>query len=263
MSAVFGFLAALSLLVTFLSVREPAFTPRPKGENVLRSLKDVFSNKPYLALLAAWFLNSTAVAVMQAMLIYYYKDIFQDEGAVTLAMISLLAVTIVTLPFWVWLAKKLSKRTTYLLGMTLTLAAVVLFAFLADRIGPSLALIFMAVAGFGFASHYVLPWTMAPDAIEHGYASSGVRREGVYYSVWTFVIALGGAFAGFLVGQVLDLFGYIPDVVQSARSILGIRLLIGPLPAALILLGNLALAFYPIDRKRYEQILARIRERGG
>jgi glycoside/pentoside/hexuronide:cation symporter, GPH family len=263
MSAIFGFLAALSLLVTFLSVREPAFTPRPKGENVLRSLKDVFSNKPYLALLAAWFLNSTAVAVMQAMLIYYYKYIFQDEGAVTLAMIALLAVTIVTLPFWVWLAKKISKRTTYLLGMTLTLAAVVLFAFVADRIGASLALIFMAVAGFGFASHYVLPWTMAPDAIEHGYAASGVRREGVYYSVWTFVIALGGAFAGFLVGQVLDLFGYIPDVVQTARSILGIRLLIGPLPAALILLGNLALAFYPIDRQRYEQILARIRERGG
>ena len=261
MSAIFGALAALSLLVTFLSVREPRVVEQPKGESILKSLKDVFTNKPYLALLGAWFVNSAAVAVMEAMLIYYYKYIFQDEGAVTLAMISLLVVTIATIPFWVWLAKKLSKRTTYIIGMTLTLAAVVLFAFLADRLGTTWALGFMVLAGFGFAAHYVLPWTMAPDTIEYAYARSGVRREGVYYSVWTFVIALGGAFAGFLVGQVLDFFGYIPDVTQAARSILGIRLLIGPLPAVMILLGNLALAFYPIDRKRYEQIRAQIQAR--
>lgn len=32
---------------------------------------------------------------------------------------------------------------------------------------------------------------------------------------------------------------------------------------ALTLLGNLALAFYPIDRKKYEAIRAQIREREG
>jgi GPH family glycoside/pentoside/hexuronide:cation symporter len=104
---------------------------------------------------------------------------------------------------------------------------------------------------------------MAPDTIEYGYARTGVRREGVYYSVWTFVIALGGAFAGFLIGQSLDLFGYIPDAVQSARSLLGIRLLIGPLPAVLILAGNLALAFYNLDRKRYGEVQAAIQDRQG
>ncbi len=261
MSAIFGLLAALSLLFTFFSVREPAFVKQPRGENILKSLKDVFTNKPYLLLLTSWFTNSAAVAVMEAMLIYYYKYIFQAEAAVTLAMISLLVVTIATIPFWVWLSKKVSKRTAYILGMTLTLLAVVLFAFTADKLGQTGALVYMVAAGFGFSSHYVLPWAMAPDTIEFGYARSGVRREGVYYSVWTFVIAVGGAFAGFLVGQSLDLFGYVPDAVQSAASILGIRLLIGPLPAVLILLGNLALAFYPLNQQRYEQVQAAIRER--
>jgi len=102
---------------------------------------------------------------------------------------------------------------------------------------------------------------MAPDTIEFAFARSGVRREGVYYSVWTFVIAVGGAFAAFLVGQVLALFGYIPDAVQTTQSILGIRLLIGPLPAGLILLGNLALAFYPINQKRYAEIQAQIQQK--
>lgn len=261
MSAIFGLLAAISLLVTFFSVREPRLVEQPTGESIPKSLKDVFTNKPYLLLLSAWFTNSTAVAIMEAMLIYYYKYIFQDEGSVTMAMITLLVVTIATIPFWVWFARKVSKKTAYGIGMTLTLLAVVLFAFTADRLGQAGALVYMVLAGFGFSSHFVLPWSMAPDTIEYGYARSGVRREGVYYSVWTFVIALGGALAGFLVGQSLGLFGYVPDAVQSAASILGIRLLIGPLPAVLILLGNLALLFYPLNQKRYEELQAAIRER--
>jgi GPH family glycoside/pentoside/hexuronide:cation symporter len=261
MAAVFGFLAALSLFATFFSVREPPVLEQPRGESLTKSLKDVFTNKPFLLLLTTWFTNSTAVAIMESMLVYYYKYIFRAESAVTLAMITLLVVTIATIPFWVWFAHKVSKKTAYAIGMTLTLLAVVFFGFSADRLGQTGALVFMALAGFGFSSHFVLPWSMAPDTIEYGYFRTGVRREGVYYSVWTFMIALGGAFAGFLIGQSLGLFGYVPDAAQSAASILGIRLLIGPLPAVLILLGNLALVFYPLNQKRYEQVQAAIRER--
>ncbi len=85
MSAVFGFLASLSLLVTFFSIQEPKITEKQKSDNVLISLKEVFSNKPYLLLLITWFFNSTAVAIMQSMLIYYYKYILNNEGGVTIS----------------------------------------------------------------------------------------------------------------------------------------------------------------------------------
>lgn len=258
MSAIFGFLASVSLLVTFFSVKEPRPQEKPQTGSVFGSLKDVFNNRPYLLILFTWFANSTAVAIMQSMLIYYYKYLIGDENAVTLAMITLLVMTMFTIPVWVWLCKKLGKKQAYIGGMTLTLAAVLVFAFSADKLGNVPALILMALAGIGFASHYVAPWAIVPDTIEYGYAETGKRREGVYYSVWTFVIALGGALAGFLVGQGLELFGYVPDVEQTARSLTGIRLLIGVLPGIIILLGNLALAFYPLTKKRYEEVLAKI-----
>lgn len=259
MSVIFGAIGSASLLITFFSVREVNVVERPKGESLLKSLKDVFSNKPYMLLVTMWLTNSTAAAVMETMMIYYYKYIFHQEDAVTLAMIVLLVVTIATIPFWVWFSKKVSKKTAYMIGMSLTLLSVVIFAFFADRIGTTISLGLMVTAGIGFAAHYVLPWSMAPDAIEYAYARSGVRREGIYYSIWTFVIALGGAFAGFVVGQGLDLFGYIPDITQSAASILGIRLLIGPVPAVLFLIGNIVLFFYPISQKYYDEIQARIK----
>ncbi len=260
MSAVFGFLAALSLLVSFFSVREPPAQAQPAGENLVRSLRDAFSNRPFLTLVSAWFVNSTSMAILQTMLVYFYKYILNDEAGVTLAMITLLVVTILAIPLWVWIAKKLGKKNAYILGMTLTVVTVLLMAFTGDRLGMG-TLALMALAGVGFSSHYVLPWSMAPDTIEYGYYRTGVRREGIYFSVWTFVIALGGALAGFLVGQGLNLFEYIPNVTQTATSVLGMRLLIGPLPALLILLGNLAMFFYPLDKKRYEEMVLGLRER--
>ena len=128
------------------------------------------------------------------------------------------SATIFTFPLWIWLSKKMGKKAAYLLGMTMTAVVILAIAFGADVLGINGTLALMVVAGVGFASHYVLPWSMAPDTIEYDYARSGVRREGIYYSVWTFVIAFGGALAGFLVGQGLNLFGYVPDVAQSARS---------------------------------------------
>jgi GPH family glycoside/pentoside/hexuronide:cation symporter len=202
------------------------------------------------------------MAILQGMLIYFYKYILNDEAGVTLAMIALLVVSLLAVPLWVWAARKIGKKLAYICGMTLTLLTVLIMAFFGDRLGAG-TLVLMAVAGIGFSSHYVLPWSMAPDTIEYGFFRSGVRREGIYYSIWTFVIALGGALAGFLIGQGLDLTGYIPNVAQPASSALGIRLLIGPLPAVLILLGNLALFFYPLNQKRYEEMIELLRERAG
>jgi GPH family glycoside/pentoside/hexuronide:cation symporter len=258
MSAVFGFLASLSLIVTFFSVKEPPVAEAKLSSSVFSSLKDVFSNRPFMLFLTTWFANSTAVAIMQTMLIYYYKYLILDEDAVTLAMIALLIASMLTIPLWVWLCKKMGKKQAYFSGMTLTLCAVLAFAFFADKLGAVPALVLMALAGVGFASHYVGPWAIVPDTIEYGYAATGRRSEGVYYSVWTFVVALGGALAGFLVGQGLDLFGYVPDVAQSNRSILGIRQLIGVLPGLFIMVANVVLAMYPLTKKNYEQILEKI-----
>jgi GPH family glycoside/pentoside/hexuronide:cation symporter len=173
-------------------------------------------------------------------------------------MITLLVASMLTIPLWVWLCKKMGKKQAYFAGMTLTLTAVLVFAFFADKMGTVHALVLMALAGVGFASHYVGPWAIVPDTIEYGYAQTGRRSEGVYYSVWTFVIALGGALAGFLVGQGLDLFGYLANTIQSARSVFGIRLLIGVLPGIFIMAANIVLAFYPLSKKHYDQILEKI-----
>jgi GPH family glycoside/pentoside/hexuronide:cation symporter len=122
------------------------------------------------------------------------------------------------------------------------------------------SLAFMLVAGIGLGFTAAMPWAIVPDAVEYDYLLSGERTEGSFYGMWTFSIKIGQAVAMVITGVVLDLAGYVPDVAQSAKSLLGIRLLIGPIPAAIFLAAVLVLYFYPITRSRYEEIMIRIRE---
>jgi GPH family glycoside/pentoside/hexuronide:cation symporter len=113
------------------------------------------------------------------------------------------------------------------------------------------------LAGLGVATLYTMPFAMLPDVIDLDELQSGQRREGLYFSSLVFLQKLGLAAALFLSGQLLSWTGYSPQAVtQPDQALWAIRLLIGPLPA-LLLLGSLWFAYrYPISRDHHRQILA-------
>jgi len=106
-----------------------------------------------------------------------------------------------------------------------------------------------------------MPYSIVPDVVEYDYAENGIRREGVFYGLWTLTSKIGQAFAIALSGWTLSAFGYIPDVPQSELSLLGIRLLCGPIPIIFFIIGIIVLSFYPITREKYAEILQKIAQR--
>jgi GPH family glycoside/pentoside/hexuronide:cation symporter len=117
----------------------------------------------------------------------------------------------------------------------------------------------MAVAGLGNSTNYVMPFSILPDVTELDYANTGIRREGVFYGLWNFTLKVGQALATFVIGWILSAFGYVPDTAQSASSVLGIRLLVGPIAAVFFVAGVVVLSFYPITRKYYDtEIMPRV-----
>jgi GPH family glycoside/pentoside/hexuronide:cation symporter len=74
---------------------------------------------------------------------------------------------------------------------------------------------------------------------------------------------LGTALALFVSGQILELGGYVSQagegtMVQPPGVFNAIRLIIGPLPMAVLITAIVVLQFYPLDKKEYrEQITNR------
>jgi GPH family glycoside/pentoside/hexuronide:cation symporter len=122
----------------------------------------------------------------------------------------------------------------------------------------------MVYAGMGVGFSYVAPFAMVPDVIEYEALKTGERKEGAYYGMWTFISKLGTALAIFVSGQILELGGYIPQagtssVIQPPSVFLAIRLIIGPIPVAVLGAAILLIQFYPLDEKRYRDLLEKER----
>ena len=258
MGAVFGFAMMVTALVTFFTIREPENPVKPKG-GFFQTYAKVFKSRPFVIILLTYALHITALTIVSGIAIYYFKYIHNDEPKTTIAMLILLATAMVFIPVSVVLSKKIGKKIVYGIGL-FVFAAAITFLFLfghTREISFSFAMMFIAGSGMGFT--YAMPYAMVPDAIEYDYLMTGERTEGAFYGIWTFCFKIGQAIALGITGVILSLSGYVPGVAQTDSARLGIRLLLGPVPAVIFLLAIIMLYFYPINEERYNEIMEKVK----
>lgn len=261
--AILGTVMALTALATFISVREKdhSKTEMPK-EGFFATYGSVFKNKPYLILLGTYALNMTGLTFVQGILVYYTKYIYRNEGITTPAMVLLLLVAMVCIPVSVLVSKKVGKKLTYQISFAVLASACAAIYFLGHVLGPNFFLAMMVYAGVGIGFGYVAPWAMIPDTVEYDALMTGKRKEGAFYGMWTFVSKSGQSLSIFLSGLILAWGGYVADAAQTEGAKSAIRLLIGPLPALVMIGAILLIQIYPLDEKTYEKLIAEEKERG-
>ncbi len=263
MSAVIGGIIAASTLTVILSIRETPHTAVSPPEGLITSHLQVLKLKPFLLALVPWALHITGVNIIQGALLYYFRFIYGDAAAFQIALPILLASAIVFIPVWVKISGRIGKRASYNIGMGIFATSILAFFLVGHLSGPWIAFVIMGIGGIGFATQYVMPYSILPDVVEYDYAETGVRREGVFYGQWTFMSKIGQALGLAINGWILSLFGYRESVAgvfmeQSESALLGIRLIAGPIPAFFFICGIIVLRFYPITNEYYQKIMEKI-----
>ncbi|GAL02135.1 melibiose carrier protein Na+/melibiose symporter [Photobacterium aphoticum] len=114
-------------------------------------------------------------------------------------------------------------------------------------IAPGNALL-IGVAGaaikFGVGIANALQTVMLADVVDYGEYKTGRRSESVIFSVQTMLVKFAGAAGGFIVGVGLSVVGYVPNVEQSASTIMGLQFMMVGLPAILMTLSALVYRRY-------------------
>lgn len=237
-------------------VREPAHVQaRTPSGSLFTGLRATLRNRPFVTLVIAFSLARLSFTILSTVLAYFVTYQLRAPDRLT-SLLSVLLIVIGLFIFaWKWLSDRWSKGAAYAAGLLITALAVGGSFF----VGPGQVggmYVVMAVAGFGLAAHWVIPWAMLPDVVEYDEAATGQRRVGMYYGVAGLADKLMRTLGVGLVGWVLEWFGYVPNVEQTAQSLLGIRLLFGPVSAVLLALALPLLFAYPITRASH----ARLRE---
>ena len=262
MGLIFGLAAALPLLLVFFGTRERPYFISLSRPGLCSSLKAAFKNRPFVFSAIVYLFTWTSMHIIEANLLYYIKYVVRRENMSEVIMGTIFVTAILSLPLWDWVSKKFNKRMAYIYGITFW-AVVQIMLITVTAASPLFYLLSLCVlAGLGVGAAHVLPWAMIPDAIEVDELKTGERHEGMFYSLVTLLGKVTTSIAVPLTLAVLDLSGYIPNAAEQPRSTLtGIRLVVGPIPAVLLVGGIVFAIFYPLTRDDHREIVNELEAR--
>jgi Na+/melibiose symporter-like transporter len=146
------------------------------------------------------------------------------------------------------LADRFGKKAVFIVGMSVTTIATVLVFF----VGPtSIGLMFglSVLWALGWGPTIPLLWVMIADVADYSEWKTSRRATGFMYAGILFALKAGLSLGGALSAWVIDAYGYVPNVVQTERALLGIRLGASIYPAVALVFGVVCLAIYPIGKK--------------
>lgn len=263
MAAIFATASALPLLLVFLGTRERSEFQAQVRPTVKQSLQAALRNRPFRFAVVIYLLTWTSVAIVQAVLLFFLKHrigLAADERDLVTGTI--FVVALFALPLWTWASRRWDKRLSYIAGVAFWAAVQIVLVVVSPGWGMTVFLVLAGLAGIGVAAAHVLPWAIIPDAVEWDQLVTGQRHEGMFYSLITLAEKVASSIAIPLSLLVLKLTGYSADLAaQPDSAVLGIQVLMGPVPAVLLCAGILFALFYPLGRERHAQIRAELAAR--
>ena len=89
------------------------------------------------------------------------------------------------------------------------------------------------------------------DVVDYGEYKLGTRNESVIFSIQTLLVKFAAALGALFTGFALDATGYLPDAVQSAATINGMRIIMIGLPIIFVIISFIIYKKYYILNGKY------------
>ncbi len=263
-SVMAGLLAVTCILPQLAAWRATRGYERPPREST-SSMREIWrsarGNRSLLYALAAFTAFYAATAVQSAVAVYFltYRLGF-SERADSLVFLLGLTVTIAAIAPVSKVAQRFGKPRT--LGVCMVAYAAIACGFLAC--GPDDAWLFLTLivlAAVPSAGGVLITWAMIPDCTEIDEFKTGERREGLYYGLVTLAQQALVALLLWLVGSALSLSGYVADTVQTPSALWTIRLLMSAGTAACALVAAWAAFRQPMTAEKHAALTAAVEAR--
>lgn len=265
MAAVFGTIAVVLLLVTFIFIKEEnAGTVREKAvkekkEPIAISFKALMKNKYFILVTIIFVVNYTALGLSNGIRIYYARDILGNAALFgTLTLCFILPKLIGNL-FFAPISQKFGKWKCLMIGYVLEIGGLILIAVMPQTMPAVMA--GLIINGIGGVPHNAGLFALVADIVDYGEWKTGKRIDGLTYSATSFGMKVGTGLGSAFVGWGLAIGGYNAALAeQSASTLTSIKALFTYVPIGLFAVGAVVMLFINID-KIYPQIAKDLAER--
>ena len=271
-----GILPAIFLRERFKKIAEAETGEKAPGVGAVvmdffRGFGKSLSFKPFLKLCIATFLvfnGFILIAAFQSYVIIYYVfegdqaagSVFVGHSGLVQAISALFVIGIVTL-----LATRIGKRRAFYVSTGVSMIGYALKWFCYTPDNPWLVLIPAPLMAFGLAGLFTLMPSMVADVVDADELNTHERREGMYGSIFWWVVKLGQSAAILGGGLLLNATGF--DVAlggeQTAEAIRLMRLSDALIPCIASAIAIWAIASYSITEEKAYDVRMQLEARRG
>ena len=237
----------------------------------LRGFGKSLSFKPFLKLCIATFLvfnGFILIAAFQSYVIIYYVfggnkeagSVFVGHSGLVQAISALAVIGLVT-----WLATKFGKRKAFYFSTGISMVGYALKWFCYTPDNPWLVLIPAPLMAFGLAGLFTLMPSMVADVVDADELNTHERREGMYGSIFWWVVKLGQSVAILGGGLLLVWTGFDVELGgnQTAEAITLMRLCDAIIPCVASGIAIWSIASYSITEEKAHEVRMQLEARRG
>lgn len=263
--AVLGIVVAIALPLTgalaVAKVSEPAeHTAAIVG--LRKGLGYLAANRPFVRLLAAYFLNGFANGIPATLFLYFVSDrLGMPEARGPLLFLYFLS-GIAGVPLAALTAKRLGKHRAWCMAMIAACA----FFVAAPLLQPGAIYAFASICvltGLMLGFDLSLPPAMQADVIDEDTANSGEQRSGLYFAAWGLATKASLAAGVGLVFPALAGFGFDASkgMANAPDALTALAIIYAWLPIALKLAAVALMWNFPLDEAKHRELRLRIESR--
>ncbi len=213
-------------------------------------------NKPFVLLATAKIFQFVGFASVSVTGLLFLLNVVHVgyAGQIQLALCQNI-VTFLSLPFWVRLGRRIGKRRTYLIGVSLFVVGAL--SWLTAEPGLSTTGIWLrgVPSGLGAGAMLLMAISMLADTMAYDRRLTGLHREGLLSGIIAVIEKTAFAVGAAIVGALLTVAKYVPTVggalVEQPDTAVRALYLGFALVPALIFSGNaLCVYFYDLDERK-------------
>ncbi|MGL5551805.1 MAG: melibiose:sodium transporter MelB, partial [Plesiomonas shigelloides] len=238
-------IAVLFILSAFLiarNVKEKTVTTQATKKFTFKDVRTIIGENDQLkALIGTVLCFQIANLLVGGFAIYYFSYALGDAKLFPIYMMVAGIAEVAGVFLFPRIATLVPRKYLWLIACGFPVVSCILLLIM-GFVAPSNA-IMIGMAGaaikFGVGIANALQTVMLADVVDYGEHKTGRRSESVIFSVQTMLVKFAGAAGGFIVGVGLSMIGYVPNVVQSASTIIGLEFMMIGLPAILMTISGL------------------------
>ncbi|OFW64971.1 MAG: hypothetical protein A2Z35_01885 [Actinobacteria bacterium RBG_19FT_COMBO_36_27] len=250
---IYAFLFVALLLITFFKVKERVKPVSETRSTVREDLKNLGKNRPLWILFLLFAFLFLTLSFRNTIILYYFTYNVGNQSLATPFMILGPLGYIIAMFFARMLPQRMGRKNTLIMCSIISVIGYSLFYFISPQ-NIAAILILQFITSFFFGLPMPLLFTMSAEVVDYSEWKNKVRSAGIISSSISFSRKFGMAIGTSMTAWILSLVGYIPNVAQTATSLLGIKVMMSLIPAGSCLIFLILVFFYPINEKVYAEI---------